>query len=146
MPKHAELEALELDDQHSRRLLHCHALGSPHFALLLGADVLVGTVQVLRACEALQSSSQVTGPVDLQAEVQEGVVGVGLMPTFCAFHLQQTTIGCNTSPSPTKLVPGGRQTMSMTNAFQSVNSPCCCLCLFQLLLAEVKACVVQPAL
>ena len=86
--KHAELEALELDDQHSRCLLHSHALGGPHFALLLGADVLVGTIQVLRACEALQGPGQVTGSVDLQAEIQEGVVGVGLVATLCALHLQ----------------------------------------------------------
>lgn len=63
--EHAELKALQLDDQHSWCLLHSHTLGSPHFALLLWANVLVGAIQVLRACEALQSPSQVACPVDL---------------------------------------------------------------------------------
>ena len=86
--KHAELKALELHHQHCRGRLHGHAFGCPYFALLLGADVLVGAIQVLCASEALQGALQVTCPVDLQAQVQKGVIGVGLMPTLCALHLQ----------------------------------------------------------
>ena len=88
--KHAELKALELHHQDGWRLVNGHALGCPYFLLLLWADVLVCAVQVLTGGEALQGLLHRAGFVDLQAEVQEDVIRIGLMTTLCAFHLQVT--------------------------------------------------------
>ena len=86
--KHAELKALELHHQDSWRFVDGHALGCPHFLLLLWAYVLVCSVQILTGGEALQSLLYRTGLVYLQAEIQKDVICVGLMPALCTFHLQ----------------------------------------------------------
>lgn len=67
--KHAELKALELHHQHCWRLVNAHTLGRSHFLLLLGADVLVGAIQILTGGEALEGFLHRTGFVDFQTEV-----------------------------------------------------------------------------
>lgn len=67
--KHAELKALELHHQNSWCFVNRHTFSCPHFLLLLGTDVLVGTIQVLTAGEALQCFDHRAGFVYFQAQV-----------------------------------------------------------------------------
>ena len=48
LPVHAEFKTLQLDAQHGWGCFDGHALGCPHQALLPGALVLVGALQISR--------------------------------------------------------------------------------------------------
>jgi len=72
-----EVKALQVDGEHIGGVVNADALGGSDQLVVLWAAVPIVPIQYFRCCEVVEGTLQAACLVDLQAQVQEGVIGTG---------------------------------------------------------------------